>query len=101
VKDEEGARSPSTSIIDSNVEDARAMIQENRRVTIDEVANHLQIDHGSAYDNIRNRLGFVKFLQDGFQSSSPKNTRRTIVWSFVNAYWTAMIMKVKLFFLNE
>ena len=47
VKDEERAGRPSTSITDSNVEEARAMILENRRVTIDEVANHFEISHGS------------------------------------------------------
>jgi len=36
------------------------MILENRRVTIDEVANHFEIIHGSAYDIIHNRLGFHK-----------------------------------------
>ena len=60
VKDEERAGRPSTSITDSNVEDARAMILENRRVTIDEVANHFELSHGSAYDIIHNRLGFRK-----------------------------------------
>jgi len=60
VKDEERAGRPSTSITDSNVEDAHAMILENRRVTIDELANHFEISHGSAYDIIHNRLGFCK-----------------------------------------
>jgi hypothetical protein len=35
------------------------MIQEIQ-VTINEVGNHLQISHGSAYDIIHNRLGFCK-----------------------------------------
>ena len=60
VKDGERAGRPSTSITDSNVKDARAMILENRRVTIDEVANHFEISHGSACDIIHNRLGFRK-----------------------------------------
>jgi len=60
LKDEERAGRPSTCITDSNVEDARAMILENRRVTIDEVANHFEISHGSAYDIIHNRLSFHK-----------------------------------------
>jgi len=60
VKDEERAGRPSTSITDSNVEDSRATILENRRVTIDEVANHFEISHCSAYDIIHNRLGFRK-----------------------------------------
>jgi len=36
------------------------MILENRQVTIDEVANHFEISHGSAYDIIHNWLGFRK-----------------------------------------
>ena len=60
MKDEERAGRPSTSITDSNVEDSRATILENRRVTIDEVANHFEISHGSAYDIIHNRVGFRK-----------------------------------------
>jgi len=60
LKGEERAGLPSTSITDSNVEDVRVMILENRRVTIDEVANHFEISHSSAYDIIHNRLGFRK-----------------------------------------
>jgi hypothetical protein len=60
VKDEERAGCRSTSITDRNVEDACAVIQENRRLTIDELANHLQIGVGFAYDIIHNRLGFRK-----------------------------------------
>jgi len=36
------------------------MILENRRVTIGEVANNFEINHGSAYDIFHNRLGFRK-----------------------------------------
>ena len=36
------------------------MILENRRVAIDEVENHFEISHGSAYDIIHNSLGFRK-----------------------------------------
>jgi len=60
VKNKARAARPSTSITDSNVEDACAMILENRRVTIDELANHFEISYGSAYDIIHNRLGFHK-----------------------------------------
>jgi hypothetical protein len=40
LKDEKRAGRQSTSITDSTVEDVRAMILENRRVTIDDVSNH-------------------------------------------------------------
>ena len=56
----EGRGKSRKPITDSNVEDARAMILENRRVTIDEWSNHFEISHGSAYDIIHNRLGFRK-----------------------------------------
>ena len=36
------------------------MVLLDRRLTIDEVANRLQISHGSAYEIIHNRLGFHK-----------------------------------------
>jgi hypothetical protein len=36
------------------------MVLLDRQVTIDEVANRLQISHGSAYEIIHNRLGFHK-----------------------------------------
>ena len=36
------------------------MILENRRVTIDEVANYFEISHGSTYAIIHKRLGFRK-----------------------------------------
>jgi len=69
------------------------MILENRRVTIDEVANHFEIRHMTSFIT---GLAFVKSVQDGFLKSSPKS-KRTIVWPSVNTYWTAMLTKVKLF----
>jgi transposase len=59
-KQEEGARCPSTSITDANMEQVLDMILQNRRVTIDEVAHELQISHGSVYEIIHNRLTFHK-----------------------------------------
>jgi hypothetical protein len=58
VSHKEGARRPFTSTADDNIERARKMIQSNRRVTVDYVANHLQISHGSTYEIIHDRLGF-------------------------------------------
>ena len=96
MKDEERAGRPFTSITDSNVEDARAMILENRRVAIDEVANYFEINHGSAYDIIHNRLGFRKVCARWVPKELIEE-HRTIVWPSVNAYWPAMLKKVKLF----
>jgi hypothetical protein len=52
---EEGAGHLSMATTDDNIE---RML--DRRLTIDEVANRLQISHGSAYEIIHNRLGFHK-----------------------------------------
>lgn len=60
VTHEEGAGRPSTATTDDNIERVRDMVLLDRRVTIDEVANRLQISHGSAYEIIHNRLGFHK-----------------------------------------
>ena len=51
---EEGAGRPSTATTDDNIELLRDMVLLDRRLSIDEVANHLQISHGSAYDIIHN-----------------------------------------------
>ncbi|KAG9462962.1 hypothetical protein GDO78_022737 [Eleutherodactylus coqui] len=58
VRHEEGAGRPSTSTTDDNIERVRELILLDRRVTVDYVANHLQISHGSAYTIIHDRLGF-------------------------------------------
>ncbi|PNF22874.1 hypothetical protein B7P43_G14964, partial [Cryptotermes secundus] len=60
VMHEEGAGRPSTATNEDNIERARDMVLLDRQVTIDEVANRLQISHGSAYEIIHNRLGFHK-----------------------------------------
>jgi transposase len=60
VPHEEGAGRPSTATDDANIERVRDMILLDRRVTIDEVANRLQISHSSVYKIIHNRLGFHK-----------------------------------------
>jgi hypothetical protein len=43
-----------------SIEHARVMFLLDRRVTIDEVANRLKINNGSAYRIIHHRLGFHK-----------------------------------------
>ena len=66
VTHEEGAGHPSTSTTDDNIERVSDMVLLHRRLTIDEVANRLQISHGSAYELIHNRLGFHKFCARWF-----------------------------------
>jgi len=57
---EEGAGRPSTATIHNDTECVHDMVLLDRRLTLDEVANCLQISHGSAYEIIHNRLGFHK-----------------------------------------
>src|SRR5215469_4100536 len=60
VTHEEGAGRPSTSTTDEKIQQAREMVQANRRVAIDEVACCLQISHGSAYQIIHDKLNLCK-----------------------------------------
>ena len=69
VTHEERAGRPSTDTSDDNTERVRYMVV-RQRLTINEVANRLQISHGSAYEIIHNRLGLHKFVQDGSQNTS-------------------------------
>ena len=52
VKHAEGAGRPSTSTSEEKIEQAQQMILANRRITIDEVAQSLQISFGSAQEII-------------------------------------------------
>jgi hypothetical protein len=60
VKHEEGAKCPSTSVTDANMELGHDMILQNRWVIIDEVAHQRQISHYSAYEIIHSRLALHK-----------------------------------------
>jgi len=46
-----------------------AVIVSNRRVTIDEVTNHLQISHGFKHEVIGTDQVFVRTVPDGSQAS--------------------------------
>ena len=61
VKHAEGAGRPSTSTSEEKTEQAQQMIFSNRRITIDELAQSLQINHGSAQKIIHEILGYRKF----------------------------------------
>ena len=60
VTQNEGAGRPVTAINEENIERSREIILSDRRITVDDVANRLQISHGSAYEIIYSRLGFHK-----------------------------------------
>ena len=60
VKHAEGAGRPSTSTSEEKIEQAQQMILANQRITIDEVAQSLQISFGSAQEIIHEILGYNK-----------------------------------------
>ena len=60
VKHAEGAERPSTSTSEEKTEQAQPMILANQRITIDELAQSLQISHGSAQEIIYEILGYHK-----------------------------------------
>lgn len=48
----------STMTIDGNIEQARPLILNSWQLIINELANQLQVSHGSVYEIIHNRLRF-------------------------------------------
>ena len=59
VTDEGRSGRPSTSRTQDHIRDrADAMIREDRRITVSEVAAHLDISYGSAYAILHDDLGY-------------------------------------------
>jgi hypothetical protein len=86
---------PSTSTRDGNIEQTCTLILDNRRVTLDEVANQLHISYGSAYGIITRDFTSMKFLQDWFRNNSRNSTVVTI-WTSVTAIWSGIMKNVTL-----
>ena len=61
VMDAERSGWPSTSRTDEKLEEARAIILADRRVTIEEIKLQLGISQGTAYSLVHYILGFHKF----------------------------------------
>jgi hypothetical protein len=72
-----------------------AIILNNRRVTVDEVASHVHISHGSKHEIIRKDQAFVKTVQDGSQAGH----RRAQLIALISAstLWIAVKEKVMSF----
>jgi len=60
VMDAEHSGRPSTSTTVKKVEEARAIILTDRRVTIEEISLQLGISQGTAYSLVHDILGFHK-----------------------------------------
>ena len=63
--DTERSGRPSTSTTDEKLEEARANILTDRRVTIEEIALQLGISEGTAYSLVHDILGFHIVVQGG------------------------------------
>jgi len=61
VMDAERSGRPSTSTTDEKLEEARAIILTDRRVTVEEIALQLGISQSRAYSLVHDILGFHKF----------------------------------------
>ncbi|VEN45832.1 unnamed protein product [Callosobruchus maculatus] len=61
VNDEERARRPSTSTTDENIDKVKKIVLANRRITVREVAEDLNISIGSCHSILTNDLGAAKF----------------------------------------
>jgi len=60
VTDEGHSGQPSTLRTQDHIDRADAMIREERRITVSEVAAHLEISYGSAYAILHDDLGYRK-----------------------------------------
>jgi hypothetical protein len=89
VTDDERSGRPSTSTTEENTERVRAMILDNRRVTVDEVACHLLTSHGYVHEIIHNHLGFHEVCARWVPkqlTEEHKRNRLTICRSLLNRY---------------
>jgi hypothetical protein len=66
-------------IHDDNIGRAHELILWNRRVTLDNVANHLQISHGSAYAIAHDRFRFQKVCARWVPKKLMKRWRRRCI----------------------
>lgn len=60
VEDEEGRGRPTTSRNDRNVDSVRSLVEEDGRLTVDEIAQTLEISVGSAHSILHEDLGLSK-----------------------------------------
>jgi hypothetical protein len=89
VTDDERSGRLSTSTTEENTERVQVMILDNRRVTIDEVAYHLLISHGSVHEIIHSRLDFHKVRARWVPkqlTEEHKRTYLTVCQSLLNRY---------------
>jgi hypothetical protein len=88
---------PSTSITKGNNEQVRALILDNRRVTIDKVSNQVPISRGCTREIVhRTHFTLVKYVHGEFQNKS-RNSKGVTILTFVIAFWISTMTKVTYF----
>jgi hypothetical protein len=70
VTDKEQSGHPSASTTQSSIEQIHALILNYRRVTVNEVTNHLQLVMVLPMKSLMTDFTSIKFVQDGFQNNS-------------------------------
>ncbi|KAG5338020.1 SETMR methyltransferase, partial [Acromyrmex heyeri] len=82
VNDEERARRPSTSTTDENIDEVKKIVLANRRITVREVAEDLNISIGSCHSIFTNDLGMrrvaAKFVPKLLNFDQKKNNPNII-----------------------
>ncbi|VEN52316.1 unnamed protein product [Callosobruchus maculatus] len=73
VNDEERARRPSTSTTDENIDKVKKIVLANRRITVREVAEDLNISIGSCHSILTNDLGMSRVAAK-FHDNAPAHT---------------------------
>ncbi|XP_018377435.1 PREDICTED: putative uncharacterized protein FLJ37770 [Trachymyrmex cornetzi] len=83
VNDEECAGRPSTSTTDENIDEVKKIVLANRRITVREVAEDLNISIGSCHSIFTNDLGMRRVAKIGFCTMiTPLLTHRCLCANF-------------------
>ena len=70
VNDEERAGRPGTSTTDENIDEVKKIVFFNRRITIRELAEDLNMSIGSCHSIFTNDLGMAEAPRNSFQNCS-------------------------------
>jgi hypothetical protein len=80
VCDEERSERPSTSRIENSIQAVERTIRENRRITVDDMAEGLNIRHGSAYSTLHDTLNCSseKLVKDTTKNFFSDGTKKNV-----------------------
>ena len=63
IEDDERSRRPATSVNDEHIDRIRTLVRENRRLTVDQLAELTGISHGSCHTNLHEALNMHRVCQ--------------------------------------